>query len=123
MAWFKVDDKFHSHRKRKKADLEAVGLWTVCGSWASDQLTDGFIPDYIAEDFGGRNWRRSVDRLVASGLWVSGSQGGDEGWWFHQFLERNPSREQVEADRAKTAARVANFRAKKAEERKGRGDV
>lgn len=120
MAWFKVDDKFHSHRKRKKTSLDAIGLWVICGSWSSDQLTDGFIPDYIAEDFGGRNWRRLVDALVASNLWVPGSQSGDQGWFFHQFLERNPSREQVEAERAKTAARVADYRAKKAREREAK---
>lgn len=44
MAWFKVDDKLHSHPKRYRASLRAMGLWVLAGSWCSDQLTDGVIP-------------------------------------------------------------------------------
>ena len=88
-----------------------MGLWALCGSWASDQLTDGFIPDYIVQGLGGRAWKRATDRLVAAGLWIPGTDGTDHGWWFHQFLERNPSRADVEADRCRTRERVAKWRA------------
>lgn len=117
MAWFKVDDKLHSHPKRFRAGLEAMGLWTLCGSWTSDQLTDGFIPEYIAEQMGGRNWRRLAGRLVTAGLWVEAFDDGEPGWRFHQFLDRNPSRNDVEEQRAKNAQKIADWRAKKREEK------
>ena len=39
MTWFKVDDKFHSHRKVAAlgADVAALSLWVVAGSWSADQ--------------------------------------------------------------------------------------
>jgi len=49
VTWFKVDDKFHSHRKVTGLgkDVDALALWVVAGSWAADQLTDGFVPESV----------------------------------------------------------------------------
>lgn len=120
MTWFKVDDKLHSHRKALRAGVEAMGLWCLAGSWASDQLTDGFVPDYIAQRIDPINWESKTKALVDCGLWVIGEHGGDRGWWFHQFTEpgRNPTREQVLAERAATAERQGRWRKKAAEKRR-----
>jgi hypothetical protein len=48
--------------------------------------------------------------LIAAGLWVK----VPDGWQIHDFLDRNPSREKVEAERAAARKRVADARAKKA---------
>lgn len=95
MAWFKVDDRLHASRKPKsiprKLRLEAMGLWVIAGSWAAGEGLDGFIPDYMIEEFGGR--QDIVDELVKSGLWET-SEGGTS---FYSWTEYNPDAETVKA--------------------------
>lgn len=98
MPWFRVDDKFHSHKKAARAGTEPLGLWLLCGSWASDQLTDGFVPDYVARRFD-PNADDLADRLVAAGLWTVAEHDGDGGWRFHDWGGMNPTRDQVESKR------------------------
>lgn len=113
MVWFKVDDKLHSHKKAMRAGAEAMGLWALAGSWAADQLTDGWVPDYAAlritahaEEYAGR--------LVAAGLWIEGEREGDKGWWFHQWVENGqPTRSDVEKKRAGLRERQRRFRDKR----------
>lgn len=71
MPWFKVDDDFHDHPKARKAGPMAVGVWTLCGGWSADNLTDGYVPAQVAKEKGGHNWRRAAERLVAVGLWYA----------------------------------------------------
>jgi hypothetical protein len=47
MSWFRVDDTLAAHPKTRRAGLAAMGLWTVAGSWSSQQLTEGFVPDWF----------------------------------------------------------------------------
>jgi hypothetical protein len=108
MTWFKVDDGFHSHPKTRKVLAKApaaLALWVVAGSWSSDNLTDGVIPEdqlpwlipVGAEDM--------AQQLVAARFWkrVRG------GYQFHQWVtdgdgtKRNPTREEIEAERRKKA--------------------
>jgi hypothetical protein len=95
MPWFKVDDRLHASRKVKSIPksirLEAMGLWVISGSWAAGEPLDGFIPDFMVEDFGGRP--ELVAALVASGLWVA----ADEGAAFHAWTEYNPDAETLAA--------------------------
>lgn len=111
MPWFKIDDKFHSHRKATKAGIEAVGLWALCGSWAADQLTDGFVPDYVAARFS-PDYERLADRLVAVGLWEPATSDGDDGWRFHDWGDENPTREQVLSRRRKDAEKKQRARSR-----------
>ncbi len=105
MAWFKVDDGFAWHTKAVRAGNAACGLWVRAGSWSSQQLTEGYVPSEIASALGSK---AEVTKLVASGLWVP---SGD-GFQFHQFLDRNPTREQVEAERAASKERQQRAREK-----------
>lgn len=98
MTWFKVDDKLHSHAKAVRAGVDAIGLWVLCGSWAMDQHSDGFVPDYVALRIDPKA-RRRADKLVASGLWVATERNGDKGWLFHDWEEYQPSAEDVMAKR------------------------
>jgi hypothetical protein len=107
MAWFKVDDGWHKHRKRVRTgmDLEgfaARGLWLDAGSWASDEGTDGWVPvdmlDYIAPGMG----RKLADRLVRSGLWYPMEErDGEEGFQYHDWQNYNPLRDDAEVRAAK----------------------
>ena len=54
MAWFKVDDKLHDHRKARRAGKAAIGVWVLAGSWAMDNLTDGFVPEVVLLRWGTR---------------------------------------------------------------------
>ena len=110
MAWFKVDDKLHSHPKRHMAGLRAMGLWVAAGSWASDQLTDGFIPQHMLAALGARP--ADAKALVSAGLWIE----CDDGWRFHDWTEMNPTRKTVQDQRARNAEKLARWRETKRKE-------
>jgi hypothetical protein len=104
MTWFKVDDGFHSHPKTAAASLAAIGLWAVAGSWASDHLTDGEVPEHMVASLA-RGEHALADELVQAGLW----RRVKAGYRFHQWTQdsdgtkRNPSRKEVEEERRKKA--------------------
>lgn len=107
MAWFKADDKLHSHRKTRKLlrsaspkrrDVAPLGLWTAAGTWSADNLTDGFVP---ADELD--SWDDNADvlaaRLVAAGLWVEAEVDGEPGYRFHDWARHNPDAASVLAKR------------------------
>lgn len=94
MTWFKVDDNLAFHPKVLAAGNTAMGLWVRAGAWSSDQLTDGHIPAAMLPAFGAR--KADAERLVTAGLWSQ----EDDGYQFHEWLDRNPSRAEVEEIRA-----------------------
>jgi hypothetical protein len=109
MPWFKVDDTLAFHAKTVAAGNAAMGLWVRAGAWSMQQLTDGFIPHLIARQLG---TRALCQRLVDVGLWDE----KDDGYCFHEWDQRQPSRAKVMADREATANRVRNWRKKKDED-------
>lgn len=115
MAWFKVDDKLHSHTKAARAGVDAMGLWVLCGSWSADQLTDGFVPDYIALRLDPKA-RSKAARLVSAGLWNVAEKGDDRGWSFHDWADMQPTRADVESKREREREKKRKWR-----EKAGRG--
>lgn len=101
MPWFKVDDKLHDHRKARAAGKAAMGVWVLAGSWAADNLTDGFVPATLLGRWG---TRADAARLVTAGLWGEAEQDGERGWRFHEWSERQPTRAEKMAQRAARAA-------------------
>lgn len=106
MVWFKVDDKFHSHNKVRKVladDPAALALWVVAGSWSSDNLTDGFVPDHQLPWLIPAGADTLAQKLVTAGLWRRVRAGHQ----FHEWEEdgngdkRNPTREEVLETRRK----------------------
>ena len=92
MGWGRVDDDLHSHLKAIKAGLEAMGLWSMCLSWTSKHLTDGLIPQEVAESVRGFK-QELADRLVDVRLW----ERAEGGYQMHDFHDCNPTAaEQVE---------------------------
>src|ERR1700756_3023145 len=102
MSWFKIDDGFHCHPKVLEAGNEAIGLYVRCGSYCSQQLTEGRVPRVIALMYGDMNL---IDTLVKVGLF----KPVEDGWLIHDYGTYNPSREQVLAEReaAKQRQRAA----------------
>jgi hypothetical protein len=111
MAWFKVDDKLADHRKVRRLGtdkLAAMGLWTLCGSWAADELSDGFVPEEIARRFD--PGLECAGRLVEVGLWDPAEQDGETGFQFHEWTDHQPSKDQVLERRRADADRRARWR-------------
>ena len=98
MTWYKVDDKLHSHKKAIKAG-DAMALWVMAGSWAADQLSDGFVPDYVVLRMFPAQGEAWAERLVSVGLWKTARHDGDDGWAFHQWDDHQPTRAEVESKR------------------------
>jgi hypothetical protein len=88
VPWFRLDDSFHSHHKVIQAGNEAVGLYVRCGTYASQHLTDGYIPEHVALLYGSAEL---AETLVRAKLWrrVRG------GWQMPDYLEYNPSKSEV----------------------------
>jgi len=104
LPWFRVDDGFHSHPKVLATSLAARGLWVSAGSWSSGHLTDGVVPDHVLAALGGTP--ELAAELVSAGLWKRRRNG----WQFHQWDAKNPTKVDVEKERRKGARRQALFR-------------
>ncbi|SCL12804.1 hypothetical protein [Micromonospora inyonensis] len=109
MPWFKVDDGLHAHMKAVRAGVPAMGLWVLAGSWSSSQLTDGWVPDYIAARLD-PDYREHAATLVRAGLWEEDEHDGDKGWRFHQWDDHQPSSEEVLAKREAARERMRRIR-------------
>jgi hypothetical protein len=113
VPWFKEDDKFHSTRKLmgvpRRERMAAAGLWVIAGSWCMQELTDGRVPAFMLDEWGATP--EAAGRLVDCGLWSV----TDDGWLFNAWDEYQPTRDQVEEERAKARDRMARARANKAD--------
>lgn len=116
MPWFRVDDAFAVHPKALAAGNAACGLWVRAGSWCMQQLTDGHVPEHALSTLG---TRAEAQKLVDAGLW----RRTPSGWLFHDWEGRQPSREQVERDRAEAAERQRRAREKRRSLRDQAGDA
>jgi len=110
MTWFKIDDDFFFHPKVIAASNSAIGLFVRCGSWASNHLTDGFIPDKVIEMFGSD---ADITRLVDVGL-LEETDG--DGYLMPAFLDYNPSADEVKATRAASAERQRQSRGRRSDD-------
>ena len=109
MTWFKIDDDFFFHPKVIAAGNSAIGLFVRCGSWASNHLTDGHIPDKVIEMFG---CDADITRLIEVEL----LEETDTGYFMPAFLDYNPSAEEVRATRAASAERQRQSRTRRSDD-------
>lgn len=112
VPWFKVDDTFGHHAKVMAAGNAAIGLWVRAGAWSMQQLTDGFVPTHVARQLG---TRPEAKRLCDAGLWLE----KDDGYLFHEWEQRQPSRAQVHADREAASERQRKAREAAKKKRQG----
>ena len=103
MPWFRLEDSFHHHPKVLRAGNAAVGLWVRCGTYSAQYLTDGHVPAEIAREYGRP---REIDALVETALWLPNGDGFE----IRDFLEYQPSAEDIRAERAKARERQAKRR-------------
>ncbi|WP_131104046.1 hypothetical protein [Ornithinimicrobium sufpigmenti] len=104
MPWFKIDDTLAYHHKVMAAGNPAMGLWVRAGSYCAQQLTDGFVSNDVINTLG---TRAQALRLVAAGLWESVPGG----FRFHDWTDYQPTKSDVQAERAAAKERQARWRA------------
>lgn len=107
MVWFKIDDNLAFHPKVMEAGNAAMGLWVRAGSWCAQQLSDGWIPRSAVRKLGSD---AQANRLVSCGLWQRATREGQDGFLFHEWAERQPTRNDVEKARKDGATRQRRSR-------------
>ena len=122
MAWFKMDDQLYGHKKTRRAGVEAMGLWAICGAWSAAHGEDGFVPDYVAAGFSGKSGQYAV-RLVRAGFWSEATKDGDTGWQFHDWSEYQPTAEQQQSKRDQWRERQRAARSRRHESPDSHADV
>jgi hypothetical protein len=85
--WAKLDDRFHSHRKVRRAGLEAVGLFARSLSYAAAEGSDGHIEDAWVQEAAGKRAVKLSQALVEAGLW----ERNGTGFLIHDWLRYNLS--------------------------------
>jgi hypothetical protein len=110
MTWYRTDDGEFLSAWVFEVGNEAYGAYQRLGGYAAQQLTDGVVPGEIAAMIAGPS------RKVLPALEIVGRIRRDENGTVRlpHFLDLNPSRAQVEADRdsARRRQETARRRAK-----------
>ena len=111
MGWAKFDDQYATHPKLV-GDLEARGLDAAGICQCAKDLTDGFVSDttLLLIAAGARQPHAIAMRLVLRDRWSRDDDRG--GYWIHDYLEYNPTREQELARREADKQRKATQRKK-----------
>lgn len=110
MAWLRIDDRVRTHPKIAQAGPAAAWLW-FCGiCYCREHLTDGFIPKAVVVSLAMNltSPLKHAARLVDVRLW----EDVDGGYQVHDFLDWNPSRAEVEANREWGTQRKSLYRNK-----------
>ena len=84
----------------------AIGIWTLAGAWSMHEMTDGFVPAYAIEEWGGDDTH--ADALVTAGMWERDERDGDSGYQFVNWDEYQPTKADVEARRERDRERKRN---------------
>lgn len=112
--WLKVSASIATHPKFLKVGPTAGWLWLAGVGYCRIGSTDGFIPAIVAPALlpGLKQPQKHIAALVGVGLW----QPVSDGYHIHDYLDWNPSREEVEGhlqkDRdRKRGASPSGFRA------------
>jgi hypothetical protein len=108
--WARIDDGFHAHPKVQAISLAASGLLVRAISYCAHYLTDGRIdPPFIRATAHGHVGRKALRELVDGGL-LEPLEGGS--YRVHDYLDFNPSRADVEAERDKQRRKKSNQRSR-----------
>ena len=103
MPWLKMDDGFITHPKVLSVSAEAKLLWMWALGFCAKELTDGRLTQKQAVSVAGlagvSDWKPAAAELIQARLWES---DGD-GYHVHDYFDYNPSKAEVEADRAARA--------------------
>lgn len=92
MAWARLDDSFHDHPKVDGLSLAAVGLYTLCLTWAHRHRKKAILPGHIpaarVRKLAGSRAHPLATELLAAGLWED--EPGLGGYLIHDFGDYLP---------------------------------
>lgn len=112
MTWLRIDDGMPENTKVSKLSVAAKWARVELLCYCARNLTDGHVPaDHVRRMATQRQVKEMIDAELAR-------QNGN-GIVMHDYLEYNPSRAQVMAERSAAAERVRKSR----EKRRGARDV
>lgn len=103
MTWLRIEDGTAEHPKIVGLSDAAFRLWLNGLCYASRYSTDGFLPDSAVAQWG-RVKARS--QLLELGLWTRNGAG----YAIHDFLDYNPTKAALVAQRAGAAERKRRSR-------------
>lgn len=115
MPWVKLDDNFPDHPKVALLSSDAGWLHVCALCYCNRQLTDGHVEkgyEHRLTEMSTAATNRAVTMLVDRKLWYD---CGDH-WLIHGFLDYQPSRDDVLAERAAGAERQRKSRERRARE-------
>ena len=102
MPWVRIDEHFADHPKIVQAGPEAMALYVAGLCYCNRFQTDGKIPPSKARTLLDLpDVDTTIKRLVTATLW---EEQGDGRFQVHDYLEYQPSKEQVEEERRKRQA-------------------
>ena len=114
MPWVRLDDRFPSHRKVALLSDRAFRLYVSALCWSSENLTEGRILDRELSLVARIRGAKTVAKELEDARLWDRIEGG---WDIHDYLEYNPDRARVQADRGANAARQKAFRERKRAEK------
>jgi hypothetical protein len=124
MGWVRVSDDFYDHERFADVGPLGMSVWLVGLAYCNRNLTDGRIPRaaaYRLLHFGGigilegnygghdASIQDGIAELVEAGLWIEDRRGYN----VRDYLDYQPSRDQVEEKRKHNAFRQSQFKARK----------
>lgn len=101
MTWVRLDDGFASHPKVLKTSDRSLRAFLVALCWSGNHPTNGRFPASLIS-------ARAATELVGVGLFERTES--DEELLVHDFLDYNPSKEEIERDRRSARERMARVR-------------
>lgn len=109
MSWVKLDDSFGENPKIAQASDSALALWVTSLAYCNRNLTDGYIPSSVGLGqlrYCGGNPVPAIRELESLGLWET----AEGGWYVHDYLHYQLSKDDVLAQRETTRERVTRHR-------------
>jgi len=96
MAWARFDDRLHQNPKIARLSSDAFRLWVCSITFSCLNRTDGLLFDsdlsLSCPALGPKVRARCARELEEVGCWIKTSSG----WEIHDFLEFNPSRDELD---------------------------
>ena len=112
MCWLRIDDAMYTNRKVLRVSTDAKVLYVWAMDYSAHELTDGILEPRevaaLAGMLGIKDWEPVATELCDAGLF---ERDGDL-YVIHDYLDYNPSREKVLAEREANAKRQAEWQAK-----------
>ncbi len=111
MTWLRIDDDAADHPKVIAMGNDGFGLLVRCAAWSAKQLQDGRVPRALVLMYALGDVELIARLLTIGSLEVNPDDPAGD-YLIHDFLDRNPTRAEVLAEREAARLRQAKRRGK-----------